>query len=300
MRRALLAATLAVPLVASGAPGSPRLAVWSVKALPGVAEQSTAVLPDLIAAQVAKAGRFQVLSASDVAAVLGFEKQRQALGCVESSCLAEIGGALNVQYMLSGQLGILGTRYHLTLVLVDPAKALPVARASQFCEANDDALAGAVLAAVEELGASMPTGKTAAAGESGVDLVARADAARRDRPAEAAGLYDEYLRRFPEGDERCVAMLMSGASWDAARAAGKAADRFLAFAREVGCVARAPDSAARALDRAGSLCEQLGRSDDAKGAWTALATLTGVRDPSLRAKVEQAKMRVRLAEGEPR
>jgi len=46
----------------------------------------------------------KVTTASDVASVLGLERQKQLLGCSESGCLAELAGALGVDGLLTGSL----------------------------------------------------------------------------------------------------------------------------------------------------------------------------------------------------
>ena len=69
---------------------------------------------------------FDVVGRSEIfRAMLGFEKQRQAVGCTEdASCLAEIGGALGVDYILIGSLGqTLGALARLDLKLVETRKA---------------------------------------------------------------------------------------------------------------------------------------------------------------------------------
>ncbi len=300
MRALLLAAALALPGASAAAPapapsGPPRIAVFELKALAGVTPEALSVLPDLVAARLAKSGRFQVLTTADVVAMLGFTRQRQALGCSDAKCMVDAGSALSARYVLTGQLGMMGSRYHLALVLVDAATGDPVARAAQPAEPNGDALAVAAAAAVDDLVGAIPTTPTGRQ-ESAADLLGRADAARKERPAEAARLYDEYLRRFPSGDERCYATLMAGASRDAAKDLVGAAEKLLAFGRDVACSGRAADTAARALDRAAEILEDLGRRDDASSARGALAKLAGVQDPVLKAKVEQAVLRAR-AEG---
>jgi hypothetical protein len=46
--------------------------------------------------------RLKVTTAGDVASILGLERQKQLLGCGESSCLAELAGALGVEGLLTG------------------------------------------------------------------------------------------------------------------------------------------------------------------------------------------------------
>lgn len=46
----------------------------------------------------------EVLTTSAVASMLGFERQRQLLGCTDSGCMVELAGALDVDGLLSGTL----------------------------------------------------------------------------------------------------------------------------------------------------------------------------------------------------
>lgn len=62
---------------------------------------------------------FAVITPADVSAVLGLERQRQLMGCAESSCLAELGGALGVDYIVRGTVAVLGSSTAITLSLVD-------------------------------------------------------------------------------------------------------------------------------------------------------------------------------------
>lgn len=59
------------------------------------------VVADRLASQLAADGRLRLTTARDMAQVLGLERQRQLLGCSETSCLAEIGAALGVDVLLS-------------------------------------------------------------------------------------------------------------------------------------------------------------------------------------------------------
>jgi TolB-like protein len=150
MRALLLAAAAAaLPLAASPA-AKQKIAVLDVRAVQGVAPGTATILTAIVVDGAAKA--FDVISQADVAAMIGFEKQKQMLGCAEDSgCLAEIGGALGVDYVLSGQVGQIGSRYHLSLQILDSRKAKVVSRAARFSEAGDDALVAAAQAAVADL-----------------------------------------------------------------------------------------------------------------------------------------------------
>ncbi len=148
--RALFLAVLALaPLTASAA--RQKIAVLDVRAVQGVQPGTATILTAILVDDAARAG-FDAISQADVSAMIGFEKQKKMLGCSEdSSCLAEIGGALGVEYVLSGQVGQIGSRYHLSFQLLDARKARVVGRAARFSDRDEDALAAAAQAAVAEL-----------------------------------------------------------------------------------------------------------------------------------------------------
>ena len=50
---------------------------------------------------------FQVITPTDIGAALGLERQKHILGCTESSCLAEIGGAMGADYIVHGEMAAL-------------------------------------------------------------------------------------------------------------------------------------------------------------------------------------------------
>jgi TolB-like protein len=143
MRLAVACLVLVAASIASAAPsgGRTRVAVTDIKNVQGVAPGTATILTDIVVNEVARAG-FGVVSQSDIDAMLGFEKKKQMLGCTEeTSCLAEIGGALGVDYLFSGQVGKMGSRYRLSLMVVDAKRAAVVARAAQFTDADEDDLA---------------------------------------------------------------------------------------------------------------------------------------------------------------
>lgn len=171
--RTLVALALAaVSTVALAAPRT-KIAVTEIKNVQGVSAGTATILSDIVVSEVARAGH-DVVSQSDIKAMIGFEKQKQVLGCSEdSSCLAEIGGALGVDYMLAGQVGQIGTRYRVSVMLVETKKARVVARAAQFCDQNEDALARAAETTVRELLATAAAASASAAARGAPSLEVR-------------------------------------------------------------------------------------------------------------------------------
>lgn len=144
---AAVAALAALPLAAAAAPAQspaaaarPKLAVMEVKAGQGLTPQAGQTITAILTADAAKAG-FEVVSQADVAAMLAFQKQRQMLGCTDEGCLAELGGALGADYVLTGEAARVGSRDHLSLTLLDARRAKVLGRSAGFSQGGDDELA---------------------------------------------------------------------------------------------------------------------------------------------------------------
>ena len=103
-------------------------------------------LDDYLAGTVRDQG-FEVTTPSQVSDVLSLERQRQLLGCSDSGCLAELGGALGVDAIVSPSLAVLDQNVVLTLSATSQ-KGLSVG--SQRKVVKGRALDG-ILPAVDEL-----------------------------------------------------------------------------------------------------------------------------------------------------
>jgi TolB-like protein len=94
-------------------------------------------LTDAIAAEVSRAGLFDVTSQKDMQTVLGLERQRQLLGCSDeaASCLTELAGALGARFVLSGSVARLGPdAVQLNLQTIDSVKAQASGRATRIAK----------------------------------------------------------------------------------------------------------------------------------------------------------------------
>ncbi|MBF5045879.1 hypothetical protein FGE12_25945 [Aggregicoccus sp. 17bor-14] len=84
---------------------------------------------DYFAQQLAAEAHARVTTKTEVSALLGFERQKQLLGCSEesSSCLAEIAGALGVDGVLVGSVATFGKELALTVKVVGAKDGEPLA-----------------------------------------------------------------------------------------------------------------------------------------------------------------------------
>ncbi len=123
-----------------------------IRALDGVSESATKVITELIATEIQALGHYDVISRNDVANMLGFQREKEMLGCAEdAACMAEIGGALGTDYVLVGQVAAFGTRYRIAISLQDVKKAKVVSRQGSFCDRSEDALAAAAQEAITNI-----------------------------------------------------------------------------------------------------------------------------------------------------
>ena len=134
---------LLLALLLAGAPsGKPRLAFIDLAPGAEVSKEIAQAAGELLVVALSETGRFDVITRSDVKAILGYEAQAQLLGCGEASCMVDLGGALGAAYLVSGSLSKLGGQLELVLSLIDVNKAtvgrrvaLPVASESSLAQA---------------------------------------------------------------------------------------------------------------------------------------------------------------------
>ncbi len=144
---AMLATTL--PATVSAAP-KPRIAV--VDLVDRGAGSALAVnLTAVVVGALGDLGAFDILSRSDIQQMVELESQRQMLGCEsDTSCLAELGGALGVALLISGSLGKVGGELVLSLTLTDTRAAKVISR-EQRRVPTEDALTAEAASCVRQL-----------------------------------------------------------------------------------------------------------------------------------------------------
>ncbi|MFN7132648.1 MAG: hypothetical protein ACK4N5_11245 [Myxococcales bacterium] len=129
----------------------------------GVTPELSMVVTDSLAVELQNRPGLSVVTPKDIEAALGFERQKSKLNaeiaartgedvCTDNSCLAEIGGALGVDRMVSGTLTLVGQTYFLTVQSFDPRKATVVGRVQHKAKvAGEDELVDAAKPIVEKL-----------------------------------------------------------------------------------------------------------------------------------------------------
>jgi len=151
-------ALLLVMLAAAPAPDAPRLVVLDLQRVGAATDAEVSLVNDAVVEWVSKAGVFQVISQRDIQTLLGVERQKQLLGCSDDagSCIAELSGALNARFVLSGQVNKLGGTVQLTLQTLDTQKSQPVGRSLKAAKSVEDLRALVPWAVAEATGTPPP------------------------------------------------------------------------------------------------------------------------------------------------
>lgn len=96
-----------------------KVAVMDLRSGADIPPELAASMTQLIPQELSRMGPFTAVAMQDVLQMINFESVRQGLGCDSTSCFAEIGGALGADYLVSGNLVVVGGSYLLQLQLMN-------------------------------------------------------------------------------------------------------------------------------------------------------------------------------------
>jgi len=95
------------------------------------APETAKVLADALAVDLGERTHCRIITASDIRTMIDFESMKQNMGCSEGSCLAELGGALGVERVVTGDIEVLSkTSVVINARLADVKTASVVGRAN--------------------------------------------------------------------------------------------------------------------------------------------------------------------------
>ena len=131
----------------------PTLVVAPLRAIEAAGSASQ-IISEQIRAFVGRSGKYTLVSPEEMEALDAELARQLSGGCDQASCVAQLGGALGAQYLLTGSLGLIGKTYVLNLKLIDiettsaKANAKPIMASSldeivrRVDEATADVLGG--------------------------------------------------------------------------------------------------------------------------------------------------------------
>ncbi len=117
----------------------------------GIAQDKADVLADMLTEEISHLGNVRVVNRSDIIEMLTLEKQKRLAGCTDKECLSEIGGALGVRWMVSGNVSRFGDVYLLNLKLIDVKRAQVSGRVARRIRGGEERLMEEISDAAQEL-----------------------------------------------------------------------------------------------------------------------------------------------------
>jgi hypothetical protein len=96
----------------------------------GVTAEDARLITGAVAALVGENAKLDVVTGADMRQLVDISAAKQKVGCDETGCLAELAGALDATYIVSGDVGRLGAAWLVNLSLFDAAQTKSAARVS--------------------------------------------------------------------------------------------------------------------------------------------------------------------------
>jgi TolB-like protein len=128
----------------------PTIVVAPLRAIEAAGSASQ-IISEQIRAFVGRSGKYTLVSPEEMNA-LDAELERQLSGgCDEASCVAQLGGALGAEFLLTGSLGLIGKTYVLNLKLIDIETASAKANAKPIMASSLDEIVRRVDEATADL-----------------------------------------------------------------------------------------------------------------------------------------------------
>jgi TolB-like protein len=152
----MLLVTLGLGQSSAHAAEKSRVVMLNVNASTPKLDTLASAVTEQVMTELNETGRIDVVGSSDLAAVLGMERQRQLLGCSEQSttCLAELSSALGAPWLVLGTLSQAGKALRLDLKLIRADDGKAVWRSGKSLKDEGvvfDAVSGLVKGLVEAL-----------------------------------------------------------------------------------------------------------------------------------------------------
>lgn len=162
-RRRKLGAGLALSLVVLAAPAFAAaerpisMAFLGISNGAGVSQETARSISETTQTHLSNLGLYQVVGPSDIAALLGVERQKQLMGCSEGSCLAEVAGALDSERLVTGEVSRIDDTFIFNISMVNSKNGQVVGRVGRQVEGALSKLLGELEAVVYELANNEPS-----------------------------------------------------------------------------------------------------------------------------------------------
>jgi TolB-like protein len=136
---------------ASGAEDQISVAVLEFSTKGGITQKQMDALSDMLTSEIRGLGKYSVIGSNDIRTMFQLEERRQILGCNDESCVAEVGGALGVRWIVIGNIGLFGQTYLMNLKLLDARDVKLISAVSRKAKGGQDELVDLLPGMVSEL-----------------------------------------------------------------------------------------------------------------------------------------------------
>src|SRR5512138_806372 len=145
------------PVLALALAASPRIAVMPITPGAAVSPPEAAAMTQSLVSEVRRRSGAEVITEREITSVLSLEQQKRMMGCSTDACMAELGGALGVGRLVTGEVAKLGESLLVSLRVLDAAKVRVVSQSDRRLKKGSyDDLLDALPAMVSELFADAP------------------------------------------------------------------------------------------------------------------------------------------------
>jgi hypothetical protein len=128
----------------------------------GVGQGLAVNLTQILSAELKRIEGASIVGREDIKAMLALEADKQMLGCADdTSCVAEIGAALGVDYIVAGHVGKISATWIVSLRLIAPSSLEVESRVTESFAGVEEQLVGAVRHAGRRLVGIEPPNKGA-------------------------------------------------------------------------------------------------------------------------------------------
>lgn len=132
-------------------------AVLTLEAKNGVSPDVAELLTSNLVSKLGDSGRFsRLVGFKEAEALLGYEQKKQMLQCDQQGCLAELAGALGVDFLVFGTIGRLGKTWLFNVSMLSTTKGEALTRFSRSVTGEEDALIKTLDAAVAAMLGNLP------------------------------------------------------------------------------------------------------------------------------------------------
>ena len=141
-----LCALLAAPAVFAS-----QIVAMDVDPAGGVKKRIATALTPMLHSELSRVQGISLITQDDIRAMLKLDATKGSVGCDDSSCLADIAGALGAELLVTAKLGRVGRSYNLTLTLIQVDGAQVLRRVNGQAKGSEEAAGEALQSAVGQL-----------------------------------------------------------------------------------------------------------------------------------------------------